>query len=208
MLKKLWSRIANINIPLVAAALFASAILHIVATFATPHLTPRSAYSRLSQALPVNKMQVLPEIAPGAQPLPYMTPDARYAACYFNAKRGTVTLSAVLPEPGWALQLYSPAGEAFFTSVGVPTRRTEVTLLIVPGDDAWRLGAQPTGLAAGDPAASTPLAVATPQDAALTLPATEGIAVLRAPDQGEAYRNRALAEPGRAKCTYRKGRQF
>lgn len=205
MLKKLWARVTNINVPLVAAALFASAILHILATFATPLLTPSSAYDRLTRALPVNAMHLLPEVAPGAQPLPFMAPDARYAVCYFDTRNGVVALSAVLPEPGWALQLYGPSGEAIFTSVGTPVRRTEVSLLIVPGDDAWRLGARPTGLATGLMGRS-PSTVAVAQEATLTIPANEGLAVLRAPDQGEAYRNRALAELSRANCQFRKGR--
>lgn len=205
MLKRLWARVTNINVPLVAAALFASAILHILATLATPLLTPTSAYDRLARALPVNSMQLLPEIAPGAQPLPFLSPDARYAVCHFDTSDGAVALSAVLPEPGWMLALYSPQGEAFFTSVGTPVRRTEVSLLIVPGDDVWRLGARPTGLATGLIGRPSPT-MAVSRDSMLTIPANEGIAVLRAPDQGEAYRNRALAELSRANCQLRTGR--
>lgn len=205
MLRKLWARVTTINVPMVAAALFASAILHILATFATPVLTPSSAYDRLARTLPVNTMQLLPEVAPGAQPLPFLSPDARYAVCHFDTSDGAVMLTAVLPEPGWALQLYTPEGEAFFTSVGMPARRTDVSLLIVPGDDVWRLGARPTGLATGLMGRGS-ATVAVAQDATLTIPANEGVAVLRAPDQGEAFRNRALAELGRARCSARKGR--
>lgn len=203
MLAKLWARVTNINVPLIAAALFASAILHILATFATPLLTPTSAYDRLASALPLNTMQVLPEIAPGSQPLPFLSPDARYAMCRFDTKDGAVTLSAVLPEPGWTLQLYSPKGEAFFTSVGTPQRPTDVSLRIVPGHDAWQLGARPTGFATGLMGRRT-ATVAVAQEATLTIPANEGIAVLRAPDRGESYRNRSAADLSRAVCAAHK----
>ena len=205
MLKRLWARVININVPLVAAALFASAILHILATLATPLFTPTSAYERLARALPANTMHVLPDVAPGAQPLPFLSSDARYAICHFDTSDGAVSLSAVLPEPGWMLALYSPQGEAFFTSVGTPVRRTEVSLMIVPGEDIWRMGARPTGLVTGLTARGT-LTTAVTRDSMLTIPANEGIAVLRAPDQGEAYRNRTLAELGRAACRPSKGR--
>jgi uncharacterized membrane protein len=194
MIKKLWARVASINVPLVAAALFASAILHILATLATPLLTPSSGYGRLAGHLPENSMQILSAITPDAQPLPFMAPDARYAICRFDTTDGTVALSAVLPEPGWVLSLYSPSGDNFFNSVAGPGRRPEVSVQLVPGVDAWRLG----GLATTD--------VAVIRDATLTITANEGIAVIRAPDKGEAYRARAMADLKRARCVYRHSR--
>ncbi|MCC7253954.1 hypothetical protein [Hyphomicrobium sp.] len=194
MLRRLWARVLSINIPLAAAALFAAAILHILATLATPHLIPTSGYGRLAGDLPENTMQVLPVVAPDAQPLPFLSPDARYAVCRFDTRDGAVSISAALPDPGWVLALFSPAGDNFFTSVASPERRPEVSLLLVPGDDTWRLG---TGSGPG---------VAVTGEATLTIPANEGIVVIRAPDRGEAYRPRALAELKRATCRYRRTR--
>lgn len=191
MLKRLWTRVTTINVPLVAAALFASAILHILATLATPALTPASGYSQLARDLPVNAMQILPPVTPDAQPAPFLSPDARYAVCRFDTKEGAVAISAVLPESGWVLALYSPAGDNFFSSVGSPARRPDVSILLVPGDDAWRAGAQTAGVAVTGAAAT------------LTIPANEGIAIIRAPDRGEAYEPRAIAELKRAQCQYR-----
>ncbi len=194
MLKRFWARITSVNIPLAAAALFAAAILHILATLATPHLIPTSGYGRLSGDLPENTMQILPVVAPDAQPLPFLSPDARYAVCRFDARDGAVSISAVLPDEGWVLALFSPDGDNFFTSVASPERRPEVSLLLVPGDDSWRSGG---GAGPG---------VAVTREATLTIPANEGIAVIRAPDRGEAYRPRAMAELKRAQCKYRRTR--
>ncbi|MBX9861607.1 MAG: hypothetical protein K2Y42_02535 [Hyphomicrobium sp.] len=189
MLKRLWTRITSINVPLAAAAVFASGILHILATLATPMLTPTSAYGRLAGDLPENSMELLPDITPDTQPLPFMSSDARYAMCRFDTTDGAVSITAVLPDPGWVLALYSPAGDNFFTSVAGPGRRPEVSLLIVPGESAWRPAVQPDANLEGT---------------ALTLHANEGLAVLRAPDRGEAYSTRALAQLKRAKCHYRR----
>lgn len=194
MLKRLWARFTAINVPLVAAALFASAILHILATLATPLITPASGYSQLARDLPVNRLSILSPIAPDYQPLPFLAPDARYALCRFDTRDGAVELSAVLPEPGWLLSLYSPAGDNFFNSVGSPPRRPEVSILLVPGDDTWRTD-QPGLAEAVVSGAQT-----------LTIPANEGIAVIRAPDRGEAYQTRAMAELKRARCQYRRTR--
>lgn len=189
MLKRLWTRITSINVPLAAAAVFASGILHILATLATPMLTPTSAYGRLAGDLPENTMELLPDITPDTQPLPFMSSDARYAMCRFDTTDGAVSITAVLPDPGWVLALYSPAGDNFFTSVAGPGRRPEVSLLIVPGETAWRPAVQPDANLEGT---------------ALTVHANEGLAVLRAPDRGEAYSTRALAQLKRAKCQYRR----
>jgi uncharacterized membrane protein len=194
MLKRLWARITSINVPLVAAALFASAILHILATLATPLLTPTSGYGRLAGELPENAMQIVLPVTPDAQPLPFMSPDARYAICRFDTTNGAVSLSAVLPEPGWALSLFSPSGDNFFNSVAGPGRRPEVSILLVPGEDAWRTGGQ-----------SSPTTAIT-RDATLTISANEGIAVVRAPEKGEAYRARAMADLKRARCQVQRTR--
>ncbi|WP_210186197.1 hypothetical protein [Hyphomicrobium sp. CS1GBMeth3] len=179
----------SINIPLAAAAIFAAAILHILATLATPHLIPTSGYGRLAGDLAENRMQVLPDVMPDAQPLPFFAPDGRYAVCRFDTRNGPISLTAVLPEPGWVLALFSPDGDNFFTSVGSPNRRPEVSILLVAaGDEAWRLGA------------SSSLNVAVTQDSVLTIPANEGLALIRAPDRGEAYRQRDMAELKRATC--------
>lgn len=194
MLKRLWARITSINVPLVAAALFASAILHILATLATPALTPSTGYSLLARGLPPNTMRILPPVTPAEQPVPFLSPDAHYAVCRFDTRTGTVNLSAVLPDPGWLLALYSPDGSNFFTSVAAPNRRPNVSILLVPGDETWRTAG-----------AATPN-VAVTGEATLTIPANKGIAVIRAPDRGEAYRAKALAELKRANCQFQKSR--
>lgn len=187
----LLARLKRANWRLIAAAFFAVCILHIVATLAAPELATSSAYDRLAQDLPLNKMQVVPPVAPKTQLLPFLSPDARYALCRFDTLDGSVALTANLPGPGWTLALYSTEGENFYVSVAQPGRRTEISLLLVPSDE------RVTGLAAHAPAD------APQQDATLTVAAQKGLAVLRAPDQGLAYRARNLAQLKRARCAFR-----
>ena len=193
---KFLSAAKRINWRLVAAAFFAVGILHILATLSTPSLTPSTGYERLATDLPVNAMQILPPVTPEAQPLPFMGTDARYAACRFDTADGAVALSATLPGPGWILALYSPEGDNFFSSVAQPGRRRDVSLLLVPFDERFR------GEAGDSTPASSP--VVDSQNPTLTVPARRGIAIIRAPEQGDAYRQRNLAELKRARCTYKR----
>jgi uncharacterized membrane protein len=66
------------------AGLILGAILHISYVLAAPHLSGGTAWRQLSPQLPINEMKVLAPVKPGAQPLPFMAPDVRYAMCRFD----------------------------------------------------------------------------------------------------------------------------
>lgn len=191
-MRRFLSMLPRINLRLAAAAVCAVIILHIIATLAAPEIAPSRAYELLSKDLPLNSMQVLPPITPATQRLPFMAPDARYALCRFDTKDGAVTLTATLPGPGWIVALYSTTGDNFFTSVAQPGRRTDVSLLLVSSDERFR------GLTPEAKGASS-----APESPMLTVPAQAGVALIRAPEQGQAYRARNLAELKRARCGFR-----
>jgi len=187
-LSELISRLPRVRLRVITAGVFAILILHILATLAAPRLAPSPAYSRLVPLLPVNSMLVLPPIGPGAQPLPFMGPDARYAMCRFDTTKSPVTLTASLPGAGWSLALFSDKGDNFYTAVAQPGRRTEVSLVLALTDERF---AGLTPEAAGRKIT---------EDRYLTLAAKRGVAVLRAPDQGLAYRAINEAELKRGVC--------
>lgn len=174
---------------MLATAACAIGVLHILATLATPQLAPAQGYSRLTAGVPLHVMTILPAVTPASQKLPFMAADAAYAICPFNTNKGAVAVTANLPAPGWALALYSPEGENFYVAVAQPGRPTTVSLLLMATDDRF------TGL--------TPQARGqTPRDAAqLKVPADQGFVLLRAPDQGLAYRQKNLATLKTARCT-------
>jgi uncharacterized membrane protein len=180
-----WPRI---DLRLVLAALFASAILHVATVFIAPSLALSSAWDRLSPALKRNAMVVFPATTYEAQPLPYLAPDARIAVCLFDTRQGQVALTAPLPSPGWSLTLYDKTGAAIYTATGRSDRATAVSLLLVP-DDARFMGLTPEARG-----------LRSPRQNQLRVQAHRGIAVLRAPEAGYAFRARTEAELSQASC--------
>ncbi len=172
----------------VLAALVAVAILHILATLAAPHLATAPAVARLADRLPLNAMTILPPVARGAQPLPYLAPDARYAMCRFDTTRNAVSLAATLPEVGWSLAIYTPAGENIYAATGQPGQTTTAAIRLVPSGDQF------TGLTPE----SRGLAPAPQQQ--LVFAIRSGIAVVRAPERGDSYRAATEAGLALASC--------
>lgn len=189
---KIFNAVRNANWLLILAVPVAAGILHICATMAAPYLTAASAYNRLVPGLPLNRMEVLNAAAPGAEPLPFMSPDARYAMCRFDAHDGPVDVSATLPaDQGWSLSVVTPTGDNIYAAASVPSRPTPISLVLVPSEDAF-LGVTPEARGiARNLQPPTPLAV------------SQGIVVVRGPDKGFAYAPHVEALLRDAKCVPR-----
>jgi uncharacterized membrane protein len=187
-------RLEKANWRLIIAVPIAAGILHICATLAAPHLTAASAFSRLAPALPVNKMQMLHSIEPGTEPLPFLSPHARYAMCRFDATGGPVSVEATLPpDPGWMLAVITPQGDNVYAATSTAGRETPISLVLVPSESHF-LGVTPEarGIARDT---QPPVAIA----------ATQGIVVVRGPDRGLAYRGEVERALKQAACS---GRSF
>jgi uncharacterized membrane protein len=186
------NRLKGANWQLILAAPVAAGILHICATMAAPYLTAASAYSRLAPALPVNKMQVLGPITPGAEPLPFLSPDARYAMCRFDTAQGPVDVSAILPaDQGWTLTVVSPQGDNIYATASVPARPTPVAVVLVPSEEHF-LGVTPEARG-----------IAREQQPPAAIAATLGIVVLRGPDKGLSYQKQVETALKAAHCSAR-----
>lgn len=180
--------ITRIQTRVVLAALVGMAILHIVATLAAPYMATASGYQRLQRTLPLNSMMLLPPVTPTSQPLPYAAPDSRYAMCRFETAGSPVVLNATLGDVGWTLALYTPEGQNIYVASGQAGQQTEISLRLVPSGDRFAgLTPEARGLA---PSAQPPLSIAAPQ----------GIAILRAPDRGLAFRGQTEAILRKANC--------
>lgn len=168
-------RHVHIDLRLILTAFCAMGILHICATLAAPHLMDRSAFKRLQPMLPANTKVVFPPVTPDSQPIPFLTPDVRYAMCRFDTSQSPVMITVELPGRGWSLALHAPNGDNVYAAVGEDERITSLRLRILPTHDRF------TGL--------TPeaLGVADTSEKPQTVNSAEGIAVLRAPDRGRAY---------------------
>jgi len=185
-------KLKNANWQLIVAAPVAAGILHICATMAAPYLTAASAYSRLAPALPLNKMQILGPITPGAEPLPFLSPDARYAMCRFDTARGPVDVSAILPaDQGWTLTVVSPQGDNIYATASAPARPTPVAVVLVPSEEHF-LGVTPEARG-----------IAREQQPPAAIAAARGIVVLRGPDKGLSYQRQVETALKAARCSAR-----
>jgi uncharacterized membrane protein len=171
------------------AACLAAAILHILATLAAPRMAGSTPFARLSPIAPLHRFEVLAPVTPQTQPLPFMAPDVRYAICRYDTAKGPVNVSVRLPGRGWSLNLYTPEGDNFYTSVGQDGQTSDIALQLTPVADRF-LGLTPEARGKIAEATST-LSVATGR----------GMVVVRAPDQGLAYRTETEAVLKRATCS-------
>ena len=164
------------------------ALIHISATLVVPHFAKASAFQRLSQSLPLNRMRILPAADATSQPLPYLGPDVRLALCHYDLSDGPVGVTAALPDKGWSLGLYTPAGDNYYVMPAPENRSGDLTLTIVPpGERSFSL------LTLGGRTAQTSLSQ-------VESPELKGFAVIRAPLRGRAFANEIEAALKRAGC--------
>lgn len=171
----------------VVGALLLGGILHIAATLAVTALGSGNAFQRMRETLPANRMVILPPVAPGKEPLPFMVPDALYAMCRYDVSEDPVAVSAALAGAGWTLSLHTPQGDNFYVMPAQQLRRPEVSFVVVPGVD--RLSDY----------APAPRRTSAP-GSQIASPSLEGLVVVRAPLRGLAWRAEAEALLRRASC--------
>jgi uncharacterized membrane protein len=168
-----------------AGAVLLGGIIHITATLAVPVLGSGTAFSRLRQTLPANRMVILAPPTPGKEPLPFLPPDALYALCRYDLSVAPLQVTVALPHAGWTLSMHTPQGDNFYVMPAQPMDRSDVFLTLSPGGE--KLEFAPTPGRAG-------------VDSNVTSPSSEGLVVVRAPLKGLAWRAEAEAVLGRASC--------
>jgi uncharacterized membrane protein len=171
----------------ILTALLTAGIVHIATTFAITALGTGSAYRTLRSVLPANELVVLPAQVPGAQALPFLSPDMLYAFCRFDLARGAIEISARLPEAGWSLALYTRTGDNFYATPGQKNSPVLSQFVLAPATD--RLINLTPGVRKNDVDLSQ-----------VTSPDMEGLLVIRAPLKGVAFDEAVKAELKQAKC--------
>jgi uncharacterized membrane protein len=167
-------------------ALVTGGIIHIALTFAIPALRWGSAYDRLRGMLQINTMRLVgTEQQPS--PLPFLSPDMRYAMCRYDIGSGPVTVAATLPDVGWSLTLYTPQGDNFYAVPGQEGRVIDAAFTILPASD--RLINLAPGVRKTDVDVTQ-----------VTSPQREGLVVIRAPQKGAAFQAAMLATLAKATC--------
>ena len=169
-------------------ALVTGGLIHLTATLVVPQFAKASAFQRLSQSLPVNRMRILPPADAASQPLPYLGPDVRLAICRYDVSDGPVALTVALPDKGWTLGLYTEWGDNYYVLPAQESRSADVTLtLVAPGERSFSL------LTLGGRTAQTSLSQ-------VEVPETSGFAVIRAPMRGRAFAAEIETALKRAGC--------
>ena len=182
-----WIRGANLYTAVLA--LVTGGIVHISATLALPHFAKVSAFQRLTAALPVNTMQVLPAAGGDSSPIPYLGPDVRLAVCRYDVAVNPLSLILTLPDQGWTLGLYTDRGDNFYVLPSQVQRLSEIKLtLIAKGERSFNL------LTLGRPAAIQSISQ-------IEVPEPRGFAVIRAPMRGRAFAAEVEATLRRARCS-------
>lgn len=187
-----WLR--SVKWQVVAVALVCGGIVHITATLLVPHFATGNAVQKLIADLPVNRMRLLPATSPESQPLPFMSPDMRYAVCRFDIGSGPIAVNALLPDKGWSLALYTTDGDNFYAVPAPDARRAEVSFVLVPPIERPTFGFLHLGRAAAEVSASE-----------IAVPQREGLVVVRASLRGQAYAKEVEAQLARASCGLRRG---
>ncbi|MCB1547705.1 MAG: DUF1254 domain-containing protein [Hyphomicrobiaceae bacterium] len=155
-------------------ALLLAALVHVAAVLGLPHLVRESPVRRLAVALPVNAMQILPPLTPDTQPLPFLSPDLRYAMCHYDLSNGPVVLEVSRATPSWIVALFSETGDNFYAATAAGFSKGGVRLLLV------RAGERLSNSFFAD----TRLA---DRAAQVTVPAARGLIVIAAPIEGQAF---------------------
>ena len=169
-------------------ALVLAIVVHISVVLLLPELSHSSAYRQLSARLPVNTIEILPHVTAGNQPLPYMTPDMRYAACRFDLSAGPVAVSAYVIDRSWMLALYSSDGANVSTISGKTLQAGRISFLLVPDGD--RLYSGILGESGSAIAKATKV----------KFPSKTGLLVISVPQQGTAYATNVEAALRQARC--------
>jgi uncharacterized membrane protein len=165
-----------------------AAIVHVVKTFLAVNDQRNSAYTQLAGELPHNTMTITDPVVPGHQPLPFLSPEARYAFCPFETDSSPLRVRALLPDLGWTIGIYAPDGTGIYFAAASADRETRIDLSLIPSEDRF------LGLPAETPGRPT-------TGNEQTIAAPKGLIVVRAPDKGGPYRAEEDAILAKASCT-------
>lgn len=156
----------------IALCVVLAGLIHVIAVLTLPMLAPRDAHARLAALGPANTMIQLPPPAPGRQAMPLMAPDVRYAFCRYDLSDGPVRLKARIADGNWLIAFYTPLGENYYTVVGGDLKRPDVDLIVAMEDQTI------AEVGVDSPEAFDNVVV-------VNSPVVEGIALLRAPLNGQ-----------------------
>lgn len=90
-------------------------IIHIIAVILVPDFTTDDAWTRVAAFGPDARFNVMPDVEPGAEPLPMLDPTMVHAVCRFTLDDGPVRLDAAIPDTFWSFSLFNRRGETTYS---------------------------------------------------------------------------------------------
>ncbi|MTI42640.1 putative membrane protein [Roseibium hamelinense] len=106
-------------------------IVHILVVLSVPDNVSHSAYAKLDQFGPDRSFNLLPDVMPGAEPLPALDPAMKHAACRFQLSDGPVAFKADVPVPFWSIGVFNAAGEAIYSLNNRTAGSDDLSMLIL-----------------------------------------------------------------------------
>lgn len=92
-----------------------AAIVHILVVLTIPQNATHSAYSNAAGFGPDRAFNLLPDILPGAEPLPGLDPAMKHALCRYQLDDGPVLFTASIPAPFWSMGLFNTRGDTVYS---------------------------------------------------------------------------------------------
>jgi uncharacterized membrane protein len=155
------------TLPWIFGCLFLAGIVHITSIFAMPWVAPNDAFARMSAAAPLNKITLLPSVAPNSGTA-FDDPAFEQAVCRYDLARGPLRLRAQLPPDQLLLMsFHGRQGQVYYSMTDRSATRGLIDVLILTR-------AQLDVVEAND--AEDEL----PQDLRILAPTLEGFILLRA----------------------------
>jgi len=114
----------------IIGGLLLGAIIHIVSVLILPSFANNDAWARLSRFGGFNIVHTLPSASPEATAIADMDPSIRFAMCRFDISEGPLRVDAAIPQTYWALAVYDPAGNNFYSLNDRSAKRSSLTLWI------------------------------------------------------------------------------
>jgi uncharacterized membrane protein len=177
-------------LPWLFATLLVAGIVHIVSVLLMPTVAPNDALARLASyvksAAPAEGLVMLPQMAPGAETLPFEDPAFAEAVCVYDLAKGPLRVkTSVDGEDFLGLSFHANAGRIYHSMTDRSAIKGKIDIVV---GDARQIDA----LTSADEGDAPP-----PQEVRLTAPAKRGFILIRslakrASDQ-ERARNRLSA---------------
>jgi uncharacterized membrane protein len=176
--------------PWVIATLFIAGIVHVVSVLLMPSVAPRDALARLTtyvkSAAPAEGLVLLPQMAPGAEMLPFEDPALAEAVCVYDLAKGPLRVkTSVDGEDYLGLSFHASAGRIYHSMTDRSAIKGKIDIVV---GDARQIDA----LASADEGDAPP-----PQEVRLTAPTKRGFVLIRSfakrPSDQERARNRLSA---------------